>query len=367
MKIDLQSIDRENFLIQERFLKSGERVWLINPNHVGAKYTKDTLKFRSSVWNDKGEPVSFSFKKFFNWLEQPGLTSFIPHSIDDAQGGTQILEKLDGSTLIVSKYKGELITRTRGTINAELLDNGHEINVLKAKYPLAFDNAYLNQENVSFLFEWVSPINRIVIDYGLEPDIYLIGVISHDDYSLVYQSELDVLAEEIGVKRPKYFQFNTIPEMISAVEALKGQEGVCVYYNYGQDIRKAKALEYLAIHKFKEKATLENVVDLFCEYNYPSYSDFEGKLVKQFDFECWKLIQSLASRVCDAYKEVLVIKSAMQDFANSVRQLSRKDAAIKILSSYGQTNRASFVFQLLDGKELGRESIKKLLYQVLKT
>jgi hypothetical protein len=74
------------------------------------------------------------------------------------------------------------------------------------------------------------------------------------------------------------------------------------------------------------------------------------------------------SRICDGAVGVNAIISGMKLFVNeTLKQLpTRKDQAIKVIQSYGNTNRASFVFKLLDGKNLETEDRKKLLYQVLK-
>jgi len=360
MKINLEQIDRSSFYVNERYLASGERVWLVIPQHVGCKWNKHNLIFRSSVWNDEGEPVSLSFKKFFNWDEQPDL-DFKPFSLT-ANGGCEVLEKLDGSTLIVSKYKGELIVRTRGTIDASTLENGFEIAKLKFHYPKAFNHPLLEQGH-TLLFEWTSPFNQIVIDYGNEPEIFLIGAINHEDYKLLPQSELDRLANEMGINRPQRFNFNDIPEMLEAIEKLEGQEGVCVYGNKGQSIRKVKGAWYLSLHRFKNQATLENVVDLFCEYGYPTYNEFKEKLSTQFDHECWNMVQGYASQVCDAYKEAKKIIVGMNEFVENLFGLPRKEQAAQIFSAYGVTNRTSFVFMLLDGYELDKKQVKKLIHQ----
>jgi hypothetical protein len=42
------------------------------------------------------------------------------------------VEKLDGSTLIVSKYNGQYILRTRGTVDASKLANGFELELFKS-------------------------------------------------------------------------------------------------------------------------------------------------------------------------------------------------------------------------------------------
>lgn len=361
MTIDLSQIDRENFLVQERML-NGETVFLVNPNHIGVKWSRNTLHFRSSLWNSEGKLISASFKKFFNFGEQPDLAP-VPTTLK----GHRLIEKLDGSTLIVSYYKGQMIARTRGTVDATGLENGHEIEQLKARYPLAFSNTQLRCEGYSYIYEWTSPVNKIVIDYGDNPDIYLIGVIRHTDYSLLEQGvHLDNLAAAIGVKRPQSFSFDSVPEMLAGVEKLQGQEGLCVYSPDGQDIRKVKSAWYLALHRFKENANIETVLDLFVEYGYPSYHEFETKLTTQFDYECFEMVRAFASRVVDAHKEVKAIKAGMGRFVEPLRTVSRKEAAQKILAAYGQTNRASFCFQLLDGKTLDGDANKKLFWQVLK-
>ena len=363
MKINLNDIDRENFIVAERYLPvTGEKVFVIFPQHIGCRWDRQNLIFRSSVWNEQGEPVSLSFKKFFNWEEQPDL-DYKPFSFK-ANGGCELIEKMDGSTLIVSKYKGELIVRTRGTIDATMLDNGIEIEILKEMYPKAFDNAELD-EGFSLLFEWVSKDNQIVINYGVDCDMYLIGMIDHSDYNLASQDALDALAKAYGFKRPQRFDFTNIKEMLDAVEKLVGQEGLCVYCNRGQSIRKVKGAWYLSLHKFKNNATLENVVDLYIEHGYPSYIEFETRLSEQFDHECWKMVRGHASRVCDAYKEVKKIVNHMKVFVEPFKMKPRRDAAEAIHGAYGKTNRAGFCFSMLDEKPFGKKEYRKLLHQVM--
>ena len=100
MKIDLNTIDRESFYVNEH-VWNGERVYLVVPKEMGCVWTQENKIFRSSVWNYDGELISASFPKFVNWGEKPE-TFPTPSSLDN----TTIVDKLDGSTLIVSKYKG---------------------------------------------------------------------------------------------------------------------------------------------------------------------------------------------------------------------------------------------------------------------
>ena len=117
---------------------AGEKCFLVCPKDFGVQWNKDNLIFRSSIWNEQGEPVSLSFKKFFNWEEQKELVPF-PSSTKNCS----LIEKKDGSLLIISKYKNQIIHRTRGTFDASNLENGHEIEFLKQKYPKVFNSDFI--------------------------------------------------------------------------------------------------------------------------------------------------------------------------------------------------------------------------------
>lgn len=368
MKIDINKVDLENFMMHPHLI-AGEICWLIQSKHIGAKWDKDNLIYRSSVWNSNGDPVSLSFPKFFNFEEQPDL-AYKPFSLT-ANGGCQLIEKIDGSTLIISRYKGQWIYRTRGTVDATKIDNGYEIEILKEKYPNVFKvGEGVDTMSVSYLFEWVSPVNRIVLNYGDEPDIYLIGAVDHTDYSLFSQDALDTLTFQFNVKRPKRYNYESIAEMIKAVDELKGQEGLCVYCNKGQTIRKVKSAWYLALHRMKaEFGSIERVIDFYFTLNRPTYQEFYNHVSTNFDFEIAEQARGDISRICEGMKEVNLIIASMTEFAAKVKQKhvnNRKLQAADILQAYGNTNRSGMVFALLDGRLLTKDDVKKLLYQVLK-
>jgi hypothetical protein len=363
MKIDLQSIDREQFDVSE-YLFNGEKMYLVQPQTIGSvNWNKNNLIFRSSVWNVDGALVSASFPKFFNWGEQIEMIP-LPKTLDN----TVLVEKLDGSTMIVSKYKGNFMIRTRGTIDASGMEkNGHEVAELMAKYPLIKEfHSEMENWNFSLIFEWISPLNQIVINYT-EADIRLVGAVLHDDYLLYGQSALDVLADLLNVKRPQTFNFNSVEEMVSAVENLKGQEGIVVYFNGDQSLLKVKSVDYLSKHRFKSHATLENTLELYFAMGKPSYQEFEKSLIEQFDYECFGMVRGFASQICESSKEVNQIILGMESFVAGLFNLPRKDAALKIISSYGKGNsRGSMCFTLLDRKPLHVDQLKKLYWQILK-
>jgi hypothetical protein len=362
MKIDLNNIDTENFMSHDHFI-NGEVVTLIQPKNIGVKWRQDNKHLRSSVWNYEGELISAGFPKFTNFGENPEHFP-VPQSLKNCT----VVEKLDGSLLIVSKYKGQLILRTRGTVDAHTMDNGHELEIFKEKFLNSINHATPDTWNVSILFEWVSPQNKIVINYGAEPDWYVVGIVRHNDYSLFEQSELDMWAKNKNFKRPATYTFSDVNDLLENVEHWKGKEGVVIYSQDGQMLHKVKAFEYLKCHAFKGNATFENTIEMFFEFDMPSYQEFETKLIEKFDYECYKMVRGHISNICDGFKEVLNVVDGMNRFVNKIKSLpTRKEQAVAVFSSYGkESNRSSYIFTILDGKSLTKEQLKKLLYQVTK-
>ena len=363
MKIDIQKVDLTQFMVHEHSL-NGEIVHLIQPQHIGTKWTQDNKHMRSVVVNYAGEVISAGFPKFTNWGENPDHFP-VPNSLKHCT----VVEKLDGSLLIVSKYNGQYILRTRGTVDASTMANGHELEIFKNTILSKLSHIYTSDTwNYSWLFEWVSPINKIVLNYGDEPDWYLVGVINHDDYSLANQFSLDRYATNLELKRPPTYTFSDVQDLLKDVDQWRGKEGVVVYSKNDQMLHKVKAMQYLKCHAFKSNATFENTIEMFFEFDMPSYQDFEVKLIEKFDYECYQMVRGHISTICDGYKEILNIVEGMHRFVDKIKLLNtRKEQATAVFSSYGkESNRSSYIFTILDGKKLSKEQLKKLLYQVTK-
>ena len=362
MKIDISSIDRTQFMVHDHFV-GGELVHLIQPQHFGTQWRQDNKHLRSVVVNYEGEVISASFPKFTNWGENPEHFP-VPTSLNNCN----VVEKLDGSLLIVSKYKGNYILRTRGTVDAYTLSNGYELDIFKEKILSKLHND-VDTWNYSVLFEWVSPVNKIVLNYGNEPDWHLVGFVNHINYSLAQQDLLDVMAKKYGFDRPPTYTFSGVEDLLKDVDQWKGKEGVVIYSKNDQMLHKVKGAWYLSLHYLKsELSNIEKVLDVWLEQGMPDYQTFYNYIFTTFDFELAEQVKSMISRICDAKKEVDLIVSGMNEFVdNRLRSLpSRKEQAQLVISSYGETNRAAFVFKILDNRPLGKEEYKKLLFQVLK-
>ena len=360
MKINLDNIDRTQFMVHPHEI-GGEVCYLIQPQHIGCKFTQENKIFRSSLWNTNGELISASLPKFVNFGENPENFPVV-----DSLDNSQLVEKLDGSLLCVSRYKDQNIIRTRGTVDATKLDSGAEIAILQNKYPLAFsfpseDGRETWTENYSFIYEWTGK-QKIVINYGEDPNIHLIGIVNHKDYSLWRQEDLDWKAKQIGVKRPKYYNYGSISEMIESVKKFEGIEGVCLYANGGQSIFKLKADKYLLLHRLKsELSSFEKVVDLWLELKKPSYQEYYDYICNQFDFEIAENCAANIKKLCEIYVEFQKTIAEIEKSLDFWRGCSRKEAAMQILAKYKENGFSGIAFQLLDGRGVYDTSIKSQL------
>ena len=353
--------DPDQFNIKHCII-AGDECVLVTPKDMSVEWNEDNNIFRSSIWRKSDmHPVSLGFKKFTNLGEQP---AFEP--MDDYED-LEFVRKMDGSLLIVSKYKGELVVRTRGTIDASQLENGYEIEFLKNKYPEVFDNFWLDSEKFSLLFEWTTPTNRIVLKESEEPTLWLIGIVSHKDaydpfmqwmgctqkmYTYFTQKDLDAQAEFLGVSRPERYTLN----LQNVSEYLKDKtsiEGVVIYANGGQILKKVKTPRYLYMHKvFTGIKTVDHLFDLFVDYGQPQREKFEALLSTNFD---WELVVALKALMDELYDKIrLITYKIMQINVYLINPdfmaLDRKGKAQKILELF--PNDSGIAFALLDNKEI---------------
>ena len=346
----------EEFCVRDCVISNTE-CKLVFPIKHDIKWSDENKMFRSSIWTKDGELVSASWKKFTNLGEQ---LEFEPIDIDS---DIEFIHKLDGSTLIISKFKGELIVRTRGTHDATILANGDEIPFLKQKYPLIFNNDTLNSEQYSIICEWYSPKNIIVEREAEEPTLWLTGVIKHDDYSYVLQKDLDVFATDWKIERPVRYQFNSLSSMIESVNQWKKGEGIVIYGNDGQVLKKTKSDRYLLLHRVKSTlSNVKNFIEFYIDKEMPSCEGF-GKIIEtEFDYEIANQLKGEIEKICEVGEKSKKYIDHILEVVHDIRTVeTRKEQALMIKRNFKENS--SFVFSVLDGKIITKEQWTKLINQ----
>jgi len=331
----------------------GDECVLVTPKSMGVDWNDDNKYFRSSVWRRSDMfPVSLGWRKFMNWGEKPEFEPW-----DSTNTNVISTIKKDGTSLIVSRYKGELIVRTRGTVDASLLTNGHEIEFLKKKYPKAFNNMWLDLEKYSLLFEWTTPSNRIVLNESPEPVLWLIGIVEHATYTYFSQFELDQQSFYLGVSRPDSIE-GKIDDIINFTQTNTSIEGVVVCSGDDQVLKKIKTPRYIFLHRaFTGIKTADQLFEYFVEQGCAERPEFENWLSSTFD---WELVVSLKDILDELYlkwKRVNTRLNWMYTYINSpdLQQLDRKAQAGKILELFPQ--HSGMAFGLLSNKNISPQKL----------
>ena len=266
----------------------GDDCVLIKPKpEMEGFWDEDNKIYRSSIWRlEDGYPVSLGYKKFVNYNELPAFE--IPENTE--LGKFEAVEKIDGTCVIISKYKGELIVRTRGTVDAHIHPNSDDLFRLVDELKLWSVGLHPDTWGVSFIFEWVTPSNAIVLQYP-KSKLFLTGMVKHSDYSYYEQSDLDFYARMYKWDRPErmlkdeydnLFGFNkgTWKEACALwthfMTDHRKCEGYVLYFDRGQVLKKLKTGWYLVAHslRFSGNYTKSLIATLTCFNHLDSKKDY---------------------------------------------------------------------------------------------
>jgi len=236
-KLELYS--RTGHLFTQKHPKLPLSIWNYTPEvQYGQLWDEITLQCRGLVTDDKGNVVARPFKKFFNMEENKHTST----------SEFEVFEKMDGSLGIMFLYNGELVCATRGSFNSD-----------QSKWMSKFakENNYQNiiAEGFTYLFEIIYPENRIVVDYGDQKRLVLLGIINTKTGEEVPYNELfegfDVVKKYDGIK-----DYSTLKSLID-----NNAEGFVVRFSNG-DRMKIKGEEYLRLHKIMTNISTTGVWEM---------------------------------------------------------------------------------------------------------
>jgi hypothetical protein len=352
--------NQDEFLYKECEF-SGDKCWLIVPNDMGTKWDDDNFRFRSCIVRQSDNfVISQSFGKFVNFGERPEFQPW------DFNAPFEARHKIDGSLLIVSEYKGELIIRTRGTTDARQMNNGHEIDILIEKYPVVFDNFWFEM-GWTLLLEWTTPSNIIVLREHDEPTLTLVGMVRNETCEYASQEALDYCANACGANRPQKYEYNSIAECIADVAAWSGKEGVVIYQ--GQTMKKIKADEYCELHKMATGITgVNTVLDVFmASPRFTKSDDFYHYIETTLDYEIAEKCKEYIVKICEAYNRYLVQSAVIESYVELLRDHeTRKEQAQDIQTRFKGLD-VGQAFTVLDNRAIDDKLIRKQLDFIIET
>lgn len=283
-----------------------EDLVVLNYNQIDSPINAITNECRALIlekgtWNI----VASAFNRFFNFNE--GHASKI--DFDSAK----ILEKVDGSLILLFNYKNKWRISTRGKLDAkgDLPFRSEEVKTFSDVIYKIFDEKKFNFENLdndcTYIFELVSPFNRVVKDYK-EITLYLLSIKNRNILQEFDFDEVRKFAEKNNFKTPKVFSFENYKDVLEKVNELPlGDEGFVVCDKNFNRI-KIKSAVYFELHKAVSNGTpnlfsmiLSGDADEFVSY-FPIFKEETEKkkdFVKQFKsnlIELWETNKDIKER-----------------------------------------------------------------------
>jgi len=232
-----------------------------------------TLMCRGLVTDNEGNIVATPFQKFFNIEEG----KFEPTE------KFEVYEKMDGSLGIVFWYEGQWVVATRGSFTSD--------QAIKARELLQKYNTDIMFRHLTFCFEIIYPENRIVLDYGNDEKLVLLGTFDKNgkeyDVEMWREYGFDVVKKYDGIN-----DYKQLKEMVK-----NDQEGFVVKFSNGDRV-KVKGAEYLRLHKIMTNVTTTGV------WEYLKNGEDVLELLKDVPDEFYKKIQNYVKELRYGYFQI---------------------------------------------------------------
>lgn len=290
-----------------------------------------TLTCRGLVLDNEGNVVAKPFPKFFNYEEHK--TEDIPNE------SFEVYEKMDGSLGICFYYNDEWHVATRGSFVSD--------QAIKARGLLNEYNIVQLLENYTYLVEIIYPENRIVVDYGEEEKLVLLGIIRTDsgeelDYTTMW-NESDVS----GI--PIVMRYNTFGEGFDKLkrEISNSKEGYVIHFSGGMRM-KIKGDEYVRLHRILTNFSTKDIWEILRTGG--NMNEFLERVPDEFDV--W-----VKGVVIDLQTRFDTIKTDME--AEFKELINKKEFADKIVDN---PNR-SLLFKRLDSYS---PQLDEMIWKLLK-
>ncbi len=318
-------------------------LYLFKYNMIKSSFAEEIVKQSRGIileiTDDFVRAVCTPFDKFFNFGEG--------YAAELDKESIKVQSKIDGSICKLYFYQGKWRIATNGRIDAFKTNLPHNAKLffgdLIRKQLDKLDYSNLDEE-FTYIFEFVSKWNKIVVAYG-DDDIYHIGTRSNET-----GVEFDL---DIGIQKPKMLDIDTLDKAISVAADLPlSEEGYVVVDKFYNRV-KVKSPLYLAAHRLKGNSGIVDmpriweIVKLgeseeFLAY-FPEYAeDFEK--VEQM-FTCLKRCASKLKKEYSGWKQ------------------SRKNAALKIQLEVPKRLQC-FAYRVLDDIEI---TFEKVTYETLES
>ena len=228
-------------------------------------------ELRGIIFNKHtGEVVQRPFHKFFNHNEPNCTIDYTMPAIET--------EKYDGSMIASTLYDDELFVSTTGNLKSSIAEMGKDFIVNHNNYL----NIIKDFENYTVLFEYITPKNRIVIDYKKE-NMILLAIRNKKTGEYISTYEIMELGKYYKIPSIEVKDELPLSKIVEKVKGMKGVEGAVAYAD--NDMVKIKTMWYLERHRlFTNELDKREIAEAFFSNKIDDYySLVDGEKKEELD------------------------------------------------------------------------------------
>lgn len=311
---------------------------------------------RGLILDDQGNIVGNPFPKFFNIGEQSSEKKcgdfLLKHNsgnffIPDSK--YRIYDKLDGSIIYVTNFKGNLVAASKGSFESDQCLRA--ISLLKNKYSKAkFAEGY------TYIFELIVPENRIVIDYKDTEALFLLAIRDNDQSKDLSYAMSQSFCEKFDFGLADYCH-KTIEQCLNEINLpFDNREGYVVHFADGNKL-KIKFSAYMQLHKIMTDITSkdilesvekgESIVDFCTDKNVPDEMIEEIKQIEKEFIEKYEKIED----DCKYFYSVAMDKRERKAQAQNIQQFTPKQLQGVVFAMLDSKDYDKYIFQILKNEE----------------
>lgn len=202
------------------------------------------------VFNKDGRIVSIPYKKMYNWHEKQAVRDLFVGILNNDDASLVSQEKVDGTLIHVFFYKEKWHVTTRGAFNSEFITIAKELlnrQVVASGHSL-LDLLY---EDLTYLFELVSPENKIITDYNGQTFLAFLGV-NHDDQEYILAGKPKFISEDFETMEfAEHIRF-PLPQEVNKDDDVDWRwtvEGQVSHVSLGSDLAVSEGVMLKAVQK----------------------------------------------------------------------------------------------------------------------
>ena len=261
---------------------------------------------------ETGECVSFPFPKFFNIGEKEYT---LPQNLPWDKPYL-ITEKLDGSMLVpVLINEDKVLFKSKKTFFSDVAIAANK-NMTKE---IERFSLFITKLKMTPIFEYTSPENKIVLDYGNKPKFTLLAIRNISDGSYVCRKDLEEMAEFYNIPLVSTFTSVSFEYMKDKIKEEKNIEGYVIHFLENDLFVKYKTDWYNKLHRINTDIRHRDIAEMVIS---ETLDDFKAMCIL-----AGKDIQPLLEIETQVLNEIKSLERELDIITSHLHFMSFKDIA----------------------------------------